>query len=81
MPIYEYRCLGCGEINEFLVTSQTADEDLVCKHCGSTDLIKVLSAGSYTMKGGGNGRRSSRCGKEQPCCGAKTRCETPPCKS
>ncbi len=81
MPIYEYRCLGCGEISEFLVTSKDGEDELVCKYCGGKDLIKVMSAGNYTMKGGGSGRQRSRCGREQPCCGAKTRCETPPCRS
>ncbi len=82
MPIYEYRCLGCGQTSEFLITSRIQNKDLACKHCGSTDLVKIMSAGNYKMKhGGGNGKSSSRCNREQPCCGAKTRCETPPCRS
>ena len=40
MPIYEYRCGKCGQINEFLIMGK--QEQLNCKHCGSEDLTKLL---------------------------------------
>jgi len=42
MPIYEYRCEKCGQMNEFLVLKR--EEALHCKQCGSEDLTKLLSA-------------------------------------
>jgi putative FmdB family regulatory protein len=42
MPIFEYRCEKCGQVNEFLVFKK--EEPLSCKQCGSKDLTKLLSA-------------------------------------
>ena len=42
MPIYEYRCEKCGQVNEFLILGR--EESLRCKQCGSEDLTKLLSA-------------------------------------
>ena len=42
MPIYEYRCEKCGQVNEFLILGK--QEQLSCKQCGSEDLTKLLSA-------------------------------------
>jgi putative FmdB family regulatory protein len=43
MPIYEYRCEGCGKISEFLVIR--TDETLVpeCKRCKSKKMSRILS--------------------------------------
>ena len=43
MPIYEYRCEGCGKISEFLVIR--TDEAFVpqCKRCKSKKMSRVLS--------------------------------------
>ena len=43
MPIYEYRCLTCRKVSEFLVLSQTSPFAPVCPRCGGTDLERVLS--------------------------------------
>jgi putative FmdB family regulatory protein len=72
MPIYEYRCLECGEISEvFLHTpdSQSAQ----CPACGSYKLDKLLSA-PYTLKSGASIPGTT-------CCGKTERCQTPPCSS
>ena len=42
MPIYEYRCEKCGQVDEFLIL--TKQEQVHCKQCGSEDLTKLLSA-------------------------------------
>jgi len=39
MPIYEYRCETCGQVNEFLVLRK--DEQHRCKQCGGQDLTKL----------------------------------------
>ena len=41
MALYEYKCNGCGKVSEILVFS--SNETPECKHCGSTDLEKLLS--------------------------------------
>jgi len=43
MPIYEYRCEGCGKISEFLILR--IDEAFVpqCKRCKSKKMSRILS--------------------------------------
>jgi putative FmdB family regulatory protein len=41
MPIYEYRCAGCGREFELLVRSSTIP---ACPECGGRELKKKLSA-------------------------------------
>jgi putative FmdB family regulatory protein len=43
MPIYEYRCEGCGKISEFLVIR--TDETFIpqCKRCKSKKMSRILS--------------------------------------
>ena len=43
MPIYEYRCTQCGKISEFLVGIGSEDTELKCRHCGSEELVKMIS--------------------------------------
>ena len=42
MPIYEYKCQDCGQINELLVLRK--DEEVSCKSCNSQNLEKLISA-------------------------------------
>ena len=71
MPIYEYRCEKCGQMNEFLILKR--EEKLRCKQCGSEDLTKLLSAHNTTNS---SSRRSSEPGPGG-CCGAPNSCDTP----
>jgi len=41
MPIYEFRCAGCGEVFEELVAGEGAAA--ACPACGSADSERVLS--------------------------------------
>lgn len=70
MPIYEYRCEKCGQVNEFLVLEKK--EQLSCKQCGGQDLMKLLSAHNTS---------NSLSQKIEPrpggCCGAPNSCGTP----
>ena len=47
MPLYEYRCRGCGHAFETLVR---AGSDPSCPGCGSADLERLVSA-SFSVKG------------------------------
>ena len=71
MPIYEYRCEKCGQVNEFIILGK--QEELLCKQCGSGDLKKLLSAHNIS-------NNASR-GFPEPgpggCCGTPNSCGSP----
>ena len=51
MPIYEYECLRCGNIEEAL--QKISDKPLIkCSHC-SGKLQKLISQSSFHLKGSG----------------------------
>jgi putative FmdB family regulatory protein len=43
MPIYEYRCTACRRKVTVLTMRVSEAIDPVCEHCGSRDLIRLLS--------------------------------------
>ncbi len=43
MPLYEYRCPGCGAHSEVLQPLGAGSEDLRCPSCGGSDLARQLS--------------------------------------
>lgn len=51
MPVYEYKCLGCGKVSEILqrITDPALTE---CRACGGS-LTKLISNTSFVLKGGG----------------------------
>ncbi len=49
MPLFEYLCLQCGQVNEVLVTSSEA-QGVTCLACGGKKLKKMLSAPSILSK-------------------------------
>jgi putative FmdB family regulatory protein len=52
MPIYEYRCQGCGHQQEFL--QKASDAPLTtCPQCKQPSLSKLLSAAGFQLKGSG----------------------------
>src|SRR5690606_30044241 len=52
MPIYEYRCAGCGHTLDAL--QKMADEPLKdCPECEQPSLKRLMSAPSFRLKGGG----------------------------
>jgi len=44
MPMYEYRCLSCGEQFETLRRMEDADRDLKCPKCKSEKVTREYSA-------------------------------------
>ncbi len=52
MPIYEFKCDECHTIFEELISSSAA-MDVVCTHCGSRQVSRILSLCGFTAKGGG----------------------------
>ena len=43
MPIYEYRCRGCGQRVSVFQRSIEGGAAAVCTHCGSGDLARLIS--------------------------------------
>jgi|Deesub1362A_J573_1020465.scaffolds.fasta_scaffold02712_6 putative FmdB family regulatory protein len=57
MPIYEFRCEGCGQIFEHLALSRSEEGSIACPHCGGQELSRVMSVCSAITDGGGKGER------------------------
>ncbi len=52
MPIYEYRCDGCGFQKEYL--QKLKDPPLTkCPECGKESFRKMLTAAGFQLKGSG----------------------------
>ncbi len=52
MPTYEYRCEGCG--NELTVEQRITDPKLeLCPKCAEKKLVRLISGGTFILKGGG----------------------------
>lgn len=55
MPIYEFRCSDCShEFEEVFLPNLGRSLDcevIACPACGSTDVKRVLSAGSFRPQG------------------------------
>ncbi len=76
MPLYEYKCTDCGRPFELLVGSPSLADSVVCRHCGSGSVRRLVStfaarSGSdssiaamerITAKGGGGGCCGGSCG-------------------
>lgn len=53
MPIYEYKCRQCDNVEEVL---QKFDENYYeggCPECGSQDMRKLISQSDFHLKGSG----------------------------
>ena len=44
MPIYEYRCQGCGKVSSFFTRSIGSPVEPVCRHCQSRDVVRRMSS-------------------------------------
>jgi putative FmdB family regulatory protein len=47
MPIYEFKCVTCGQHFELLSSLADRDEQAVCPSCGGRDVSQVL--GGFTV--------------------------------
>ena len=59
MPVYEYRCKGCGKVSEKFVRSSQEEESLSCAFCGHKELerqFSCFSSGGSTSAGGPGGQ-------------------------
>ncbi|PID73676.1 MAG: FmdB family transcriptional regulator [Desulfobacterales bacterium] len=54
MPIYEFKCLKCGEVLEVITSAADEERRLVCSACNGEDFERILSSTSYVMGSSGN---------------------------
>ncbi|MGA2936721.1 MAG: zinc ribbon domain-containing protein [Syntrophobacteraceae bacterium] len=72
MPIYEFLCLSCGNIEEFILVG-SGQIEMKCRACGGEDLERVLSRTNYAMGSSGSSQSSGAsattrsCGHGQSC--------------
>jgi putative FmdB family regulatory protein len=60
MPIYEFKCLECGEYFEFLVMKTEETVEMACPKCKAENFERILSGTNYAMgEGAGGGARVS----------------------
>lgn len=57
MPIFEFRCLECGNIFEKLFVSSNDKVDLECPECKSCTFERVVSKASHVMGVGPGGKK------------------------
>ena len=73
MPIYEFRCLECGDIFEELVMNTEENAGLKCPGCSSYTFERVVSRSSYAMGPGSGGNQAKVTTKS---CGSGNQCMT-----
>ncbi len=72
MPIYEFRCINCGQLYEKLF--KTMDEELrvECPRCKSESFERVISRTNYVLRAG-KGKKPEVASKS---CSAGSECMT-----
>jgi putative FmdB family regulatory protein len=68
MPIYEYKCVDCGERFEALRSMSRADAPIPCENCEGMNTNRQVSA-AYAHSGGRNGGRAYAGGGNGSGCG------------
>jgi putative FmdB family regulatory protein len=53
MPIYEYKCFNCGQIQEVITNLKDRDSLPPCPKCGSDEVSRLISRSSFSLKGDG----------------------------
>ncbi len=75
MPIYEFKCLKCGEFIEHLIMNNEDECELKCKKCDSTNLERVMSTTSFSMGNGAGAGKNTGSSVETKTC-ASGSCHT-----
>lgn len=47
MPIYEFKCQGCGRLTSIFVKTMRSSYKARCRHCGGRKLKRVVSGFAY----------------------------------
>ena len=72
MPIYEFRCLACGNLFEKLFITSNEEVDIQCPKCQSTSFERVISRNNHVV-GTGKGSKTAVTTKS---CGSGSDCVT-----
>jgi putative FmdB family regulatory protein len=64
MPIYDYKCSNCGHQTEVIQKFSDKPKTL-CPNCNKESLIKMISAPSFRLKGGGWYETDFKTGKKK----------------
>jgi putative FmdB family regulatory protein len=68
MPLFEFKCLNCDEYMEILVMNKQDEVEMVCAHCGSENLERILSATTHTVTSGTGRTATSGAGSQTRTC-------------
>jgi len=75
MPIYEYRCTGCGGVTEALVRSARERAEVRCEQCGESRLQRVYISPIAPVPTA-QGEEAAPCGgRGNPCAARRAICE------
>jgi len=73
MPIFEFRCMDCGEVFEKLFMSSDEKWEMACPQCKSQSLERVVSTTNYAIGVGPGGNQPKITAKS---CGGSNQCMT-----
>lgn len=73
MPIFEFRCLECGNLFEKLFIRSDEKADIECPECGPGSFERVISRSGYAMAPGPGGKQPKISTKS---CSSGNRCMT-----
>lgn len=58
MPIYEFRCLKCNDLVEFLLVNKDEKVEMKCPKCRSRELERVMSTTNYATATPASGEKA-----------------------
>ncbi|MFO7785459.1 MAG: FmdB family zinc ribbon protein [Thermodesulfobacteriota bacterium] len=73
MPIYEFRCAGCGRVFEMIFKTSDDQVELACPDCKATTVERVVSVTNHTV-GIASGEKQARLDTKS--CGPGNSCTT-----
>lgn len=73
MPIFEFKCLECGDIFEKLFMNSDENVEIACPGCSSDTLERVVSRSSHAIGSGPGGNQPKMTTKS---CGSGNQCMT-----
>jgi putative FmdB family regulatory protein len=66
LPIYEFRCAKCGNIEEIILTGRSEIE-MKCGACGAEELERVISRTNYVMGSAGSSKSAGPSSTTRSC--------------
>mgnify|MGYP006303247379 FL=1 len=73
MPIYEFRCVSCGQMFEKIFKASDEAVELACPECDATVVERVVSVTNHAM---GVGSESKQARLDSKSCGPGSSCHT-----